>query len=371
MKKLLLLFWLIVALAVVAGLRVAYAQEVKEFSFDTSGDGWSCHSAGGFLWPETVCQSPVVAGRFSNVGVVAVIVPDLAGAGTLRLRGSSGAVLCESSFVVGSERVEARLFCDAVSDFRLEIDEGAGDFMIDFVRLDLVSANPPTATPSPTATPAPTATPSPTATPAPVQVADPYLGMIIPPTATPAAPTATPTPDVCQIFFRVSDDVGAVFVDTVQVRFLSDRGEHFRTIAGGFSVDSLPCASGWLSVSDLQGRQLSDPMFITFAGGQGVRVDLVVNPLPLPDEAVAVAVEAAPVVEVLERQPVSDTEEVVGVPPGVVAMATGARVTPSGVVPVVVRRGGVDLVSVAGVVAVALVLVLVVWIVFRRSFRKV
>ena len=170
--------------------------------------------------------SPSFSGDWSSVSAVVDFDPDLDGVLTARfVDDKSGAVFCEAHepFTYAAGRGRLGLYCGWFrGSLRLELIEGAGSVMVDFVRLDFVSAAP-TPVPSPTPTLVPTLVP-PTATvvPAAMVAAAPYYpaGGSYVVRSTPA-PTATPA--ACSVFVSVYSGAGEVYGEAVDVEFLSDR----------------------------------------------------------------------------------------------------------------------------------------------------
>lgn len=407
-------------LAVVVGLSLptlVYAQEstVTEYPFDAGSDGWECHASDGYLFPNPDCLSPVITGARS-VSVAAFFLGDTNGAATVRLLDQKNQSVCEASQPVPhGETVRVDLFCsDLAGSYRLQTIESSGDHVVDFVRVETVASTPPTPTPAPaTATPPPTATPSPTAVPsAPIAYNQQQVGRLVGlsapaqlPTA-PASPTATPHPDgACVAYVRLADkETGGPLFETVQLRLVSVDVEHYRTISDGYGVARVPCGDHWLTVVDLRGRVLADPQFVSLAG-ESVRLDLLVRDLDALPLAQAVAVgggdwvqrriaqaieaETVPqvetVAEVVSVDDVADVgfspgddqrEETVAqetasaadaLPAGAVAYASGNRGTAREVVSVPVRRGGLDVVSLAALLGVLALVGLVVGRVLRSG----
>lgn len=268
-------------------IRVFAQSAIEEFSFDVGSEGWICPYLPGFLAPDPICQSPIQSGPFGSISAVIMATADTQGVLTARFVDSRGSEHCIShlSLAAGaSGRLD--LVCGHYSgDLRLELIEGSGSWLIDFVRLDLGRTLPATATAAPTVTPIPSPTPYPTLFP--IYPSYPAggsysVGSVIAPT-----PSATPILD-CRVYIRVYEAAGVLYQVPVDVEFLSDRTASFNV--AGFAVLTVPCGESFVSVRDKAGGLLSDPFFVRVTPMDsldlGVRPPLP-SPTPIPIEPVA------------------------------------------------------------------------------------
>jgi hypothetical protein len=270
-------FSIVIVVLVVAS---AFAQSSVEWPFDNSSDGWSCAWFGGYLAPDPLCASPVQSGPFQTVGAVVFAVADTGGVLTARFVDALGSQHCIShlSLAAGaSGRLD--LICGAFrGDLKLEIIEGSGSWLVDFVRLDLTRSVP---TATATLVPSPTPFPSPTPYPTPYPVYPSYpaggsysVGSVIPPT-----PSPTPIVD-CRVYIRIYEAAGVLYDLPVDVEFLSDRTASFNV--SGFAVLTAPCGESFVSVRDKSGLLLSDPFFVAISPMDSLDLGVRAAPAPTP-----------------------------------------------------------------------------------------